>query len=102
MAMLASGLSRSRTQFIAAPPNNGRSLFHRSGLRMQDAPVNSGEPAPPVASGEKILGNVFSLSAGDVLSRAIAFAGTAYLTRKLGPATFGIIGFAIAVGSYLK
>ena len=67
---------------------------------MQDAPVNSGEPASSVASGGKILGNVLSLSAGDVLSRLVAFAGTAYLTRKLGPAGFGMVGFALALRSY--
>ena len=62
--------------------------------------MNSGGPAPSVASGDKILGNVLSLSGGDVLSRVIAFAGTAYLARKLGPAGFGIIGFALALRSY--
>src|SRR5438067_6469760 len=67
---------------------------------MQDAPVNSGELTSSVASGDKILGNVLSLSGGNVLSRLIAFAGTAYLARKLGPAGFGIIGFALALRSY--
>ena len=67
---------------------------------MQDAPVNCRGPAPSVASGDKILGNVLSLSGGDVLSRIIAFAGTAYLARKLGPTGFGIVGFALALRSY--
>ena len=67
---------------------------------MQEAPLNSGRTAPSVASGDKILGNVLSLSGGDVLSRVIAFAGTAYLTRKLGPVGFGVIGFALALRSY--
>ncbi len=48
------------------------------------------------------MGNVFSLSTGDVLSRIIAFAGTAYLTRRLGPAGFGMIGFAMALASYFR
>ena len=69
---------------------------------MQDATVNSGGPAPSVASRDKILGNVLSLSAGEVLSRIVAFAGTAYLTRQLGPAGFGMIGFAMALGSYFR
>ena len=87
---------------IAVRLKTGRSLSHIAALNMQDAPVNSGGPASSVAPRGKILGNVLSLSAGDVLSRIIAFAGTAYLTRKLGPAGFGIIGFALALGSYLR
>jgi len=66
---------------------------------MQDAPVNSSGPAS-VASADKILRSVISLSGGDILSRLIAFAGVAYLTRKLGPAGFGIVGFALALRSY--
>lgn len=50
----------------------------------------------------KVLGSVFSLSVGDVVSRLIAFAGTAYISRQLGPAGFGMIGFAMALGSYWK
>ncbi len=69
---------------------------------MQDAPVNSLVPGPSVASEDKILGNVLSLSGGDVLSRIIAFAGTAYLTRQLGLAGFGAIGFPLALGSYFR
>lgn len=69
---------------------------------MQAPPTNSTRHDLTDTSRGKILGNVFSLSVGDVLSRIIAFAGTAYLTRKLGPAGFGIIGFAMALGSYLR
>src|SRR5712691_869767 len=100
MAMLAFERSRSRMRSIAVRLRNSRSLCQCTALRMQDAPVNTGEPASSVASGGKILGNVLSLSAGDVLSRLVAFAGTAYLTRKLGPAGFGMVGFALALRSY--
>jgi O-antigen/teichoic acid export membrane protein len=67
---------------------------------MQD-PSNSAVYDVTDTSRGKVLGNVFFLSAGDVLSRVIAFAGTAYLTRQLGPSGFGIIGFAMALASYL-
>ena len=69
---------------------------------MQSEPTNSGGINPAGASRDRILGNVFFLSAGDVLSRVIAFAGTAYLTRRLGPAGFGVIGFAMALASYFR
>jgi len=69
---------------------------------MEDQPTNFITSDLIDTSRSKILGNVFSLSAGDVLSRAIAFAGTAYLTRRLGPAGFGVVGFAIALASYFR
>src|SRR5213592_816468 len=87
---------RSRMRFIAVRLKNSRSLYQCTALRMQDAPVNSSGPAS-VASADKILRSVISLSGGDILSRLIAFAGVAYLTRKLGPAGFGIVGSVILV-----
>jgi O-antigen/teichoic acid export membrane protein len=41
-----------------------------------------------------------SLGGGVLIARAIAFLGTAFLTRKLGPYGFGIIGLALAICSY--
>src|SRR5438034_5937164 len=90
---------RSRMRFIAVRLKNSRSLYQGTALRMQDAPVNPSGP-PSVASADKILRSVISLSGGDILSRLIAFAGVAYLTRKLGTAGFGIVGFALALRSY--
>jgi O-antigen/teichoic acid export membrane protein len=69
---------------------------------MEGLPSNSATEPAIDASRNKILGNVFSLSAGDVLSRIIAFGGTAYLTRQLGPVGFGTVGFAIALASYFR
>src|SRR5712671_4393153 len=100
MAMLVFGRSRSRMLSTAARLKTGRSLSPLAVLNMQDAPVNSSGSGPSVAAGGKILENVLSLGGGDLISRLIAFAGTAYLARKLGPAGFGIIGFALALRSY--
>lgn len=51
---------------------------------------------------EKVIGNILSLGGGEILARVIAFAGTAYLARKLEPAGFGIVGFATALFSYFQ
>jgi PST family polysaccharide transporter len=34
------------------------------------------------------------------VGRAVAFLGTAYIARTLGPTAFGVVGFAIALSSY--
>lgn len=44
--------------------------------------------------------NFFSLGAGEVGARGIAFIATALLARRLGPDAFGVLGFATAVVSY--
>jgi O-antigen/teichoic acid export membrane protein len=49
----------------------------------------------------KIFGNILSLGTSEIAARAIAFFGITFLARRLGPEGFGIIGFAIAVYSYL-
>ncbi len=49
----------------------------------------------------KILGNILSLGSGVVIARVMAFIGTTYVARKLGPEQFGIIGFAAALFGYL-
>jgi O-antigen/teichoic acid export membrane protein len=51
---------------------------------------------------EKIVGNILALGSGEIVARAIAFIGTAYLARELGAAGFGIIGFAMALCGYLS
>jgi O-antigen/teichoic acid export membrane protein/SAM-dependent methyltransferase len=49
----------------------------------------------------RVVGNIFSLATSEIGARAIAFAGTAYLARRLEPTAFGMIGFATAVWAYL-
>jgi O-antigen/teichoic acid export membrane protein len=48
------------------------------------------------------MGNVLSLSGGEVLARIVAFFGTAWVARKVGPDGFGAIGFAAAICGYLS
>lgn len=55
--------------------------------------------SPPGSS--SILENFLSLGSGIVISKAVAFIGTAYLARRLGVYGFGVIGFATAVCAYL-
>ena len=47
-----------------------------------------------------MLENFLSLGSGIVISKAVAFIGTAYLARRLGVYGFGIIGLATAVCGY--
>ena len=48
-----------------------------------------------------VIGGVTALASGEVLARVAAFAATAVLARRLGPAGFGIVGFAAALCGYL-
>ena len=41
-----------------------------------------------------------AMAAGEVIARAVAFFATAYLSRRLGPAGFGLVGFATAFTLY--
>ena len=50
---------------------------------------------------DSILESFASLSGGVILSRLVAFVGTAYLARVLGTYAFGIIGLATAVTTLL-
>ena len=65
--------------------------------------LDSGELAqvsesPP--GSRSVLENFLALGSGIVVSKAVAFIGTAYLARRLGVYGFGVIGFATAVCSY--
>ena len=56
--------------------------------------------AAPVAGR---VGRAFvALGSGEVAARLIAFAGTLYVARTLGPSRYGVIGFALAVLLYLQ
>lgn len=50
----------------------------------------------------RVGGSVISLGGGALAARLVAFAGTAYIARVLGPAAFGIIGFALALTRYFR
>ena len=67
-------------------------------------PTLTNEPAPqdPGASAHStILRGAAALAGGELIARATAFAATAVLTRRLGPAGFGVLGFASALSGYL-
>lgn len=51
-------------------------------------------------SATSIVGNSVALGSSVLLARAIAFFGTMYLARTLGPEGFGTIGFALATVGY--
>lgn len=46
------------------------------------------------------IANFTTLASGEMLARAVAFIGTAHLTRRLGPDGFGLLEFAIAICTY--
>lgn len=50
----------------------------------------------------KLVGNIISLGSGETIARIVAFVGTAYAARQLGPEQFGVIGFALAIFSYFS
>ncbi len=52
------------------------------------------------AAAGRVSRSIIALGSGEILSRAIAFVGTTYLARVLGPAAFGVLGFATAVCGY--
>lgn len=57
------------------------------------------EPTEFISS-KKVVNNILSLGAGEILARVTAFIGTAYLARKLEPTGFGIVNFAAALFGY--
>jgi len=50
---------------------------------------------------DSILESFVAQGGGIILSRIVAFVGTAYLARTLGTYAFGIVGFATAVTTFL-
>lgn len=55
----------------------------------------------PEVGASRRLGNASVFVAGEIVSRLLAFAATAYLAIRLGPDPFGMVGFAFAVVTYL-
>jgi O-antigen/teichoic acid export membrane protein len=50
----------------------------------------------------KAVGSLLSLGGGTILARLVAFIGTNYIARMLGPEGFGMVGFALAISSYIS
>ena len=63
-------------------------------MSTQDSPV-------PARREDSILESFLSLGGGVILSRVVAFIGTAYLARTLGTYAFGIVGLAAALTAFL-
>lgn len=64
-----------------------------------DAP----DPAPDADGAEsQVAGSLLALGGGAMAARVVAFVGTAYLARVLGPDAFGVIGFALALVVYFR
>ena len=55
-----------------------------------------------ILDSRKLINNILALGSSEALARLIAFVGTAYLARVLGPTGFGIIAFALAIVGYLS
>lgn len=56
---------------------------------------------PGISAPRKLpLGNFAALTSGELASRAVAFAVTGLLTRRLGADGFGELAFATAVAGY--
>lgn len=63
--------------------------------------VNPSESVGEANSTTRIVRAIVALTAGAIVARLIAFLATALLARRLGPASFGIVGFATALSGYL-
>jgi len=53
-----------------------------------------------VAPRRQLASGIAALAGGEIAARVIAFAATAWLTRRLGPEGYGVIGFATAISGY--
>lgn len=49
---------------------------------------------------QKIIGNLFSLSFGEIVARGLSFLAVSYLARTLGAEGFGLLSFAIVFLSF--
>ena len=55
-----------------------------------------------VIDSRKIIGNILALGSSEIVARFFAFIATVYVARELGPAGFGILGFALAISLYFS
>lgn len=53
-------------------------------------------------SEQTVASNFLKLGSGEILTRAITFLATIYVARVLGPESYGIVGFALAVTLYFS
>jgi O-antigen/teichoic acid export membrane protein len=53
-------------------------------------------------SEQTVTRNFLKLGLGEVFARLIAFAATIYIARVLGPESYGIVGFALAITLYFS
>lgn len=68
-------------------------------------PPASDKEAPgagPPDGSATVVNSFLSLGGGAMASRVVAFVGTAYLARVLGPAGFGIVALALAISKYVS
>ncbi len=80
-------------------PHQGNPGLDSSGSGAS-GPADSTRAVESSPDSQSVLENFLSLGSGIVISKAVAFIGTAYLARKLGVYGFGVIGFAAAVCGY--
>lgn len=64
--------------------------------------MNQPVPEPKSVTQGKAVSNFLSLGGGTILARLAAFLGTTYIAHILGPEGFGLVGFALAVSSYIS
>jgi O-antigen/teichoic acid export membrane protein len=58
-------------------------------------------PVPDASrAGTSTFANALWMAGGEIGARGLAFLAMAYLTRRLGPSGFGIVGFATAFAGY--
>jgi O-antigen/teichoic acid export membrane protein len=64
--------------------------------------LTGGTAAPPGGAGSPFLRSFFSLGAGELVARIVAFGIAIYLSRTLGAESYGILSFALAVMLYMQ
>lgn len=67
---------------------------------------SASDPAPPTVSAppdqheRQVTRNFFTLGSGELIARVIGFGATAFAAQRLGPESYGIIGFAMTLMLY--
>lgn len=69
--------------------------------RLDGGPTVAPQPEPHASRpGTSTFANALWMSGGEIVARGLAFIAVAYLTRRLGPAGFGVVSFATALAGY--